>query len=327
MTQLIHFGDYAGFRILGTKPMAPCVSSFHVKRASWFTAEVESGGEYGTVQSYDGCGITACIYQAVALYPKEVWEVDNCTEDDQGPLWGIVRRIRDAFPTAVSDVMDMIDWAGWMLGADGKLRRKYGDFPSGKEIRIQINGDVHGVTPQHGPGHDRAAAWVNAFASAMSNGVTFPIQDAAGEEFIVKRATRVPLSSDKQLTIQDALYDGKDIATLTVGDLGPEMDLAMCVFWSHSVNAPGMALQCLNKAIGIYGTPTSQPPTAMTFPRVLMRVLGTCTYGRWVQDLRSGRYPRTRDAAINSGLWPDVEFEHLMPAPVDLATWLREEKS
>ena len=81
----IVFKEYAGVRIKGQKPLSSFpLSRRHLDRASRLTAEVESGGRFGSVMSYDGTGMTAGIHQAIAVYPKNL--------KDQGPLWKLLLR-------------------------------------------------------------------------------------------------------------------------------------------------------------------------------------------------------------------------------------------
>lgn len=317
--EYIKFGSYAGYRIKGSVPMgglSDVDKDNHVKRACCITAQVESGGMYGSVMGYDGTGVTACLHQAVSIYPREVWEADGKAEDDQGPLWKIVKRINDAHPDVCDPIMKMIDLAGWVLAADGSVRKKTGGFPSGKEMRIQLCGDINGVVPATGSVSEHVKRWMEAFAKVFSDPTTFSIQGASGEEFILKRAQRVATCTGK--TILDAIYDGKDLVTLKASEMTEELDLAMCMFWSHSVNAPGKALERLNSAITGYGKPTEPPPKHLTLPWLIIRRLGNCDYGRWEKGIKNGRYQRTRDEMMKSGLWSPELFQDGGYMPADL---------
>jgi hypothetical protein len=303
MMKLITFKNYSGFKVNGNIPMLPLAgddSKNHVKRAAWLTAMVESGGKFGAVMSYDGTGITAGLHQAIAVYPRELAEEDGNAEDDQGPLWKMLNKIRYVAPQL--PLFDKIKDAGWVLAQDGTLRYNNpdGKYVFGKSIRKEFNGSEDGVTSSNGLGRVRSEEWVRMFVEAFSYPVTFSAQIQIGEEHIVKRAERTLCRFAKgamaKKTIQDALYS-TPISLYQV--LSPEFDLAMCMFWSNTVNAPGAALKKLCSVLG--GKPG-------VFPRNLIRVLGNTSFGRWDEDIPNGRYQRTRDIAMNSGLWPKELF-------------------
>ncbi|MCZ2108032.1 MAG: hypothetical protein LC118_00410 [Dehalococcoidia bacterium] len=53
------------------------------------------------------------------------------------------------------------------------------------------------------------------------------------------------------------------------------------------------------------------------FAKLLIQKLGNNPFGRWDDDIRTGRYQRTRHHAMASGLWPTKLFdgpEAIMPA-------------
>lgn len=309
----VKFGSYRGFRVRGEIDIqaikGTAKEKYHLDRATYLTAQVESGGKYGTVINYDGTGITACVHQAVALYPREVWEDDGVTEDDQGPLWKVVSRILGATPMPYFS--EMLADANWVLRADGRLRKMSGGFPSGKEMRKELSGDVNGVVPERGADKERSKRWVQAFARMFREPLTFGIQDASGEEFVLKRAERVAIGGLG--TIRHVIYSDLDAPAIRVGqDVNEEFDLAMTLFWSHAVNAPGMAKKCL-ESVSIQLSDGSNEWRGIDdpkFPMALVRKLGNCKYGKWDDDLENGRYRRSRRLAMDSMLWTLQLFEN-----------------
>ena len=142
------------------------------------------------------------------------------------------------------------------------------------------------------------------FHRVMIDPETYSVQVKVGQEHITKRASRTRLwmsnnSSYKKKTIQEAVYGNKHISAVTIiEDIEPELELAMCMFWSNTVNAPGAALKRLCRVIHLKD---SKGPVA--FAKALVRALGNTTFGRWDDDIKGGRYQRTRSAAMQSGLW------------------------
>jgi len=320
---LITFKKYSGFRINGTVPMGmPGVT--HVERAAWLTAQVESGGKFGSVISYDGTCITASLHQAIAVYPAEIDDGD--LTDDQGPLWKVLNRIRMVAPQL--PIFYELEAGLWKLGPDGVLRYANGKLVSGKELRSEFNGSEDGVTPQTGIDRDRSEYWVKIFHDTFSYEPTFACQVQLGEEHIVKRAQRTPMrflsgySGRKLLankTIQEIVYYYTPITAVVPGvkladgtAFSMAMDLALSMFWSNTVNAPGQALKMLCKAYQKASFPldeTTGGSLIVDLARRIIGLLGNTTYGRWDDDIPNGRYQRTRTIAMNSGLWPQELFE------------------
>jgi hypothetical protein len=104
-----------------------------------------------------------------------------------------------------------------------------------------------------------------------------------------------------RVTIEDLVYDGECLNP-DVFDECPWTDLAMSTFWSHSVNGPAPSLTRLARALKTY--PDVRDPK---FARKLLRQLANARYGRWVDDLPSGRWKRTRDEAMK--VWPEELFK------------------
>lgn len=315
--QLYTFKNYSGFMVNGVVPMPDLNGDDninHVKRAAWLTAHVESGGMFGTVISYDGTGVTACLHQAIAVYPSEMKEEDGNALDDQGPLWKILSRMRMVSPRL--PLFEKIDSVGWVLTQDGTLRYKnIGKCVPGSNIRVEFNGSQLGITPSRGVSRKNSEEWIGLFVDAFSYPVTFPMQIQIGEEHIVKRATRVPCRYSKNKivsnkTIQEVVYtDPISVTRIGLSGITPGLDLAMCMFWSNTVNAPGQSLRVLCRVLDLLSTlhaGTSQ--WEMEFSRLLIRALGNTSFGRWDDDLPNGRYQRTRSIALESGLWPEDLF-------------------
>jgi len=299
--QRITFKQYVGVRIRGTEEAELRSENYHLWRAAYLTAQVESGGMYGTVMNYDGTGMTAGIHQAIAVYPRELAHPDGNAEDDQGLLWKLIARIGVGFVhPALIEIIEALFDRGWFIAPDNLLRnRKTGEVVPGPFIRKELTGSADGRMPMSGPGRERAERYVQLFHVAFSDRKTFSPQDRFGMEQMSKRAHRAKINGK---TIQEAVYGYKDISVITVGNLGPEMDLAMCFFWSNTVNAPFYALKYLGFCL-----PILRKEGPETFAKALVWRLGKSMYGRWNEDLKNGRYQRTRKAAME--IWPRELFE------------------
>jgi hypothetical protein len=308
----IKFKDYAGFKIKGTEPISGTARNIHLKKASWLTAMVESGGKFGSVMNYDGTAMTAGIHQAIAVYPRELKHPDKNLRDDQGPLWKLLRLVQPV--TGKYDLwkeFERVGGIGWYIAPDNTVRWKsHGNLVSGLNIREELTGSADGCAPASGYSRKVAENWVKLFHEVFSDPATFDIQEEYGMEHFVKRASRAKcrfaLNKDWQkLTLEFLVYGGTalDLVTLTND---PELDLAMCMYWAHSVNAPGFALKKINRTLGALFGPNG---SRKKFARILIRKLGNTTFGHWSDDLKNGRYQRTRTYAMKSSFWPQEFFK------------------
>jgi len=303
------FRSYYGPMIQGTVlyELPPERRDHHVDRAFWLTAKVETGAKFGSVIAYDGTGMTAGLDQHIAVYPKELANEDYDAKDDQGGLWKLLRRLEcvqgDAsYRACLGQLWQALEVQGWYLAQDGVLRYAKdkgrepgvicdaGDIVYGFEIRdalTPVKGKVDGPFNR-----DRAAEWARMFHLVFSHPDGFRAQAEFGKEHLVERTRKRPL---------EWAYDGKEITSLIVGrNIGAAEDLAMCMYHCHSVNAPAVA----NKAIKRARTRDGQLD-----PKKLIRLLGNSSYGRWDDDIKTGRYQRTRSAARASGLWSWALFD------------------
>jgi hypothetical protein len=303
------FRSYAGPMIKGTVPYeVPELQHNHVERAFWLTAKVETGARFGSVISYDGTGMTAGLDQHVAVYPRELAGKDDGNAlDDQGSLWKLLRRMEyvqgnPGYQSRLAGLWTAFENEGWYVAQDGVLRYaldlrpgdgRAGSPVFGREIRnvlTPMNGNVDGPYNR-----EQAKKWIQRFHLVFSHPDGFRAQVEFGKEHLVKRTKRRGI---------EWAYGNQEVSALTVSRLGEDLDLAMCMYQAHSVNAPAIANRALKKAADY------RPAAPMNVdPRKLIRLLGTSSYGRWSDNLKNGRYQRTRSAARASGLWPKSLFD------------------
>jgi hypothetical protein len=298
-----------------------------VERAYWLTTKVETGATFGTVVAYDGTGMTAGPDQHIAVYPSELAAEDYNAVDDQGGLWKLLRRMEVAGESPADyyhTVGALWDYFKKSMGAyvaqDGVLR--YVDkgtyqFPGGKVISYPAGSLVFGhhiraaLTPSAGPDPgvgqvpksgkewDTAAIVAELFHQLMVHPNGRQIQVEFGKEHLVNR------TNVRRETALMGVYGLHELTSLRVGVDGwsEEMDLALSVYQSHSVNAPAIATKWLKD------TWLRLPKAGPEFAKALIAALGHSTFGQWNENLPSGRYQRTRTAALNVGLWSRSLFE------------------
>jgi len=300
--------------IKGTEEFAPPTgdrANYHVDRAFWLTAKVETGARFGSVMAYDGTGMTIGLDQHVAVYPKELSKPDDGNNlDDQGTLWKLLRRLElipgervSRFVQLRENLWNAFSATNWYLAQDGVLRLYDSGAPvNGHAIRDEF-------TPRRGKPttkfqKEEARYWALLFHDLLAHSASWKAQVEYGKEHLVKRTKRrrVNVYANDWITVE-AFYP-RDVTALRVSDWSEEQDLAMCMYQSHSVNAPSVANNVLAKT---FKHKDANPGD--TWARRLIRGLGTSKYGRWDDDIKYGRYQRTRSAARASGLWSRRLFD------------------
>lgn len=308
----------------------------HIDRAFWLTMMVESGGKPGAVMMADGTGCTIGLDQHIAVFPKELADEDFNAGDDQGTLWKLLRRLEavrssQSYHDTLEQLWGMFAEQGWYVAQDGTLRYtrarevgmglaikqvEAGDLVFGRHIRNTLT-PREGKVPPSGQHWEQAKAWAKAFHALTSHPGGIAAQVEYGVEHLVKRSKRrrikVPNTIGKGARknpfrwrgLEELGYGGHEITSLQVGDDFPEeVDLAMCVYQSHSVNAPAIANKLLARAVAKHPGRNHDK-----FARVLISLLGNSSFGRWDDDIEHGRYQRTRSAARASGLWSRSLFD------------------
>lgn len=315
----VTYKSYSGPKVAGSSEFKLHDASDHWEKTLWLTSKVESGGRFGAINMYDGTAVTAGLHQAIAVFPRELADEDFNAKDDQGSFFSLLRLIQslssfDSLDSLISRFRD----CGWILGRDGVLRYsssgtkqvgrqkrsvKAGDPVFGFEIRETFTPN-QGSVPASGPEWDQAASWASSFHSVFSHPDSYRPQIEFGAQHFEASARRKIVGGH---TIEQQLYGGS-ISSFRPST--PALDLALCVFWSHSVNAPSVAYSLLSKVLE-ESSPEEDPDK---FSKLLLKALATKNYGRWHWSEINGRWQRTRNNAIL--IWPSYLFSSsgVMPA-------------
>lgn len=314
----VTFRSYAGPSIKGSEPWEIEGPVDHWARVLWLTSKVESGGKFGAITMYDGTAMTAGLHQAIAVYPKELRHEDFAAKDDQGSLWKLLRMIEMVpnFPE-LEELWAAFAEENWYVATDGKLRyledatvkvksrnRRVtaGDMVYGFEIREAFTPN-QGKTPARGAKWEQSKRWAHLFHAVFSNPKSFKAQTKFGQEHFHRycRNKRIK-ASDERKSISEWLYEGRHLNPSVSTE---ELDLALAVLWSHSVNGPAIAWKLLRQTLSRHD-PIEDPSS---FSRDILRRLGRSNYGRWNHTVKNGRWARTRLAAMRSGMWSAELFK------------------
>lgn len=288
----VKYGNYFGFVVRGDKNWnflnEPEDSKLrHIRRALWLSAKVENNATFGTVQSYDGCGMSGGLEHQVAAYPRKL--------SAQGTIFKTI----NAFPAdalqALTRELSSINWE--INPKTGMLVNKTtGKAVTGAEIRDEFT-PLDGVVPASGPFFSRAKLWIEIFAELFSDPRTFEAQIDAGEQRI--GSFDALERSVYGARLSKGAHVPKDLKCTV--DLNNDEDLAFCIYHCFKVNAPAVAKACLK---------ATAPYNDTLWPQRLIGTLAIKQYGNWDK-----RYEKTRIIAMNSGLWPKELFGQggLMP--------------
>lgn len=326
------FRSYSGPAIYGEKLGAPDFTENHVQRAVLLTEAVETGRRKGSVFAADGTGMTAGRGQHILVYPRELAHEDFDAKDDQGGLGVLLQRIEMRAPSpALNRLWKAFKDEGWYIAQDGKFRW-YGDGHSKVANRLvdHCSGDlVHGAVlrdtitpkggkvPAKGERWDIAKGWALLFHDVFKTQKSMAVQMDFEVHHLVHRTSTRKFQfrlSRRRSTVEQEVYGlwPKPITKFVVGsDITPQLDLAMCVFHSHTVNAPAIAYRKLRDTINVTGYQPSRmrrTRSEITFAFELLRRLATARYGRWNEDIENGRWARSRARAMEFGFWPREFF-------------------
>lgn len=298
----VKFKSYSGLKISGTQTVPLPRGDLHMDRAYWLTAMLEAP-KYGSVQSYDGAAMSGGPLHNIAVYPRNM---------KQGSLFPLLRQLEYVFTPAVDNLWRALrDDAGWYVARDGKLRDyNTGDVISGRAIRQEFS-PTDGKVPRAGSSRKQAEKWIKLFHELFSDPLTFDTQREFAIDYLIRgqqaHEAKVYAHGDGDRDIRLVRAPEKD--SLSSTHIPLELDLAMCVYHSHSVNAPAPArsvlVQTLKEFEAVEDLFTQQ---SRLFSRRLIYLLGKKRFGRW-RDTADGknRYDRTRYWAKRRGLWP-AEF-------------------
>lgn len=298
-TKWVTYKKYSGYVVRGGPAFdQPVNAARHIDRAVYLSGQLEAAN-WGTVQGYDGAGMSGGILHNTSVNPKDM---------SQGSFFTLLARVFAGTADMIKDgVVAGLLAAGWHVAPDGVLRDANGKAVSGKAIRNEFSGP-EGVVPQSGPASVKAQKWAENFFKLFANPATWAAQSSYAAEWLV--------GGNK--TSEKAVYDHfmigpklDSVISLPAANLPPEVELAMCMYHAFSVNAPGIATKCLDPFISKLPT-----LTAAGFAAALIKALGTRKYGNWTDSPGDGsnRYDRTRKAVwARPDLWPTEMAKNLMP--------------
>lgn len=296
----VTFKTFAGFVFRGerTVDLDDFNTRMHLDRTVWLTSQLEAS-RWGTVQSYDGAGVSGGLLHNIAVLPKTL---------EQGSLWQLLARIRLAAPVATGALERWLaSDHGCRIDETGTLRFASGMKVPGSSIRQILNESEKGLTPKSGEAHLRSQKAIEMFHKVLSDPRTFRAQTQYAIEWMANGHKADEIKVYRGF-VDDTIDSPIGLPTAAI----PEpVDLAMAVYHSFSVNGPAPAVKCLRAALdvkSIRGNPKR-------FAEVLIRKLGTNSYGRWHDDPddKSGRYDATRKAVERSGLWDRKLVQAVMP--------------
>lgn len=288
-TRWVTYKHYSGYVVDGGPPVQLPESHMHlhIMRAVWLASRLEAP-RYGSVQGYDGAGMSGGLLHNIAVMPQSM---------EQGSFFELLSRVMTASPSDAADVKLSLAQKGWHVAPDGWLRDSTGAKVSAQNIRNEFSGP-DGKVPR--AGSDRQRAWAEMFHRLFAAPGTHLAQMSYAAEWLARGNSK----AESEVYRYYARLDS--VVSLPSAQLPPEVDLAMCVYHSFSVNAPGIASACLSSPVA---------EDSKRFAKKVIRALGKRKYARWTDEPGDGgnRYDKTRTAVWECGLWPQDLARELMP--------------
>ena len=329
--RVIHkkFRGYSGPVVYGEKLGDPTFSDEHIERVVLLTEAVETGRRAGSVFAADGTAMTGGRAQHILVYPRELANEDWNAKNDQGGLGSLLRLLEvEVGGEPVNALFRAFEIEGWYLAQDGQLRwlksgrikvaNRWVDYSGGDVVYGAVLRDAitpkGGKVPSSGPEWETAKQWALLFHEVFQGDKSMEAQQRFEVMHLVDRiGTRKYqfFNNRRSATVAQVVYGPGDPSTLRVGrDISAHLDLAMCLFHSHSVNAPSVAFASLRDALRATGfTPADRGLAGeVSFARELLRRLANTSYGRWNDSIEGGRWNRSRKRAMEFGFWPEAFF-------------------
>ena len=307
-------GKYQGPVIISTETFPQPIglkANNHVERAYWLTCEVECGNKIGSVMMADGTGFTIGLDQHIAVYPKQLDKEDFNAKNDQGSAWALLTAIEKA-NGPVEYLWESFKQKGWYVSLDGKLRwLNSGQHKLQGKTMAHFGGELvhgalirHAITPTNGVvqktcERNIADQWATMLYELTSDKNTWNAQHNFGILQLINRIKNRQIHfdlTDSWFTLQDLVYAKEPVYMTLSSSIGDELDLAMCVFHSYTVNAPSIAFRIMTNVFQSYNP---KHAGRQRFAKNLLIAIKNQDYGNWKQ-----RWKRTRQAAINTQWWP-----------------------
>jgi hypothetical protein len=278
------------------QPLRPAL---HAERAVWLSAQLEAPS-WGSVQGYDGCGMSAGLLHNTAVLPG------GGKGPTQGKLWSLLAAMHkhqsSASAPALAALLQRVAASEWSIAVHGGLVAAGTLKPIGAVSILRELTPPDGAVPKAGAGWKRASEWAALFHAAFAEAATYPAQVAYAAEW---------LSADKRGE-EHRMYalfapSAPAFSAIASDTLPPEIDLAMCIYHAFSVHNPAHARAALVSVLDRVDGADS-----MKVAKALVRALANQT-PRWKQK----RYPRTRKALQTSAaraLWPRAVIAAVAPA-------------
>lgn len=290
----VRYNNKRGFVVRGGPEVQPSGADSHMARSFYLVSQLEAAN-WGTVQNYDGAGMSAGPIHVVAVLPSSM---------SQGALWKMLRNIFDASSAVPVQLLHRkLASLGWEIDERGVLRDSSGNAVPGAALREELSGP-NGVVPESGPVHDRAKNWALLFHGTFTDPSSYPAQYESAVDWLTGNFDAEADAYRKYvpgLTGSDA--DVKRwVRNATMQQVGPYLDLAMAAYHAFSVRAPSPVRNALNRVLA------QNIGNVRDFAKTLTRELERLPLDKW--DVRARRIKAT---IARSGLWPEAVVEDVYP--------------
>jgi hypothetical protein len=277
MTRVVTYKQFSGIVLHGEEPVTtwPGMNTRnHLSRCVLLAAQLEAP-KWGTVQTYDGCGISGGIIHHTATFPGK---------QDLGSLWPLLEAVEKQTGHALIDGIQITDGIPHFRATGVKL--------TGDNIRELFTGTKEGRTATPAPAVPVANA--TAIHLALRSDASKAAQVTAAKAWLLKMTGKLSLSGIVNTDIRLADLEAQDFSSTGA-------ELALCVARAFVINNPAAARRCYSAA---------DSPTAPDFAKKLYHAFATD--GHWTNRFRHtadaatrlGLWPRADTDVLQNSMHP-----------------------
>jgi len=223
VTKILTYKQFSGIVLRGEEPVTtwPGINRLnHLDRCVLLAAQLEAP-KWGTVQTYDGCGISGGIIHHTATFPGK---------QDLGSLWPLLEAVEKQTGRPLLETVQITGGVPYFRTTGIAL---------GDDIRELFTGSRSGKTATPIPA--AALANANAIHLALRSNASKAAQARAARTWLLRMTGKLSLSGIANIDKPMGDLETKDFSS-------PGMELAICVTRSFVVNNPAAARRCYTAA-------------------------------------------------------------------------------
>lgn len=224
MAKVVTYKQFSGIVLSGEEPVTTWRGMNklnHLDRCVLLASQLEAP-KWGTIQTYDGCGISGGILHHTATFPGK---------QDLGSLWPLLEAVEKQMGRPIIEAVQITGGVPHFRATGVKL--------TGDNVRELFTGTKEGRTATPVPVVPMANA--TAVHLALRSDASKPAQVDAAKTWLTRMTGKLSLAGIANIDIPLNRVAAKDFVP-------PGMELAVCVTRAFAVNNPAAARRCYTAA-------------------------------------------------------------------------------